>query len=327
MAEITKLSVGQALDKLRGTDAPASKMARLDKKIEALNEETPRLKATRLRAKRDQRAGSTGRVNLKRIRRFSLAFIVLIPALYFLPIPTIFYLVCGALDIGRQKNVTVELIEKYFMGNGVLTWLLSPINLLADALSHRNKLVYRLEDLPPDHRDEIETCVLEFVANGDRIKEHVAKKFGHSKRCMLAFKWYDAPQSTELKFSAFERDFRYIKTIAVSVFNTRERTSRHFGPLRFTFRVLYNLDPVASRDVFIEANDTLHYWSDDPLFIFDDTVFHRSINDVDHVRYCLFMDIVRPNYVPRVFDVAVQIASFISGAFKQMFYRNWSFVR
>ena len=88
-----------------------------------------------------------------------------------------------------------------------------------------------------------------------------------------------------------------------------------------------SLDPVASRDVFIEANDTLHYWSDDPLFIFDDTVFHRSINDVDHVRYCLFMDIVRPNYVPRVFDVAVQIASFISGAFKQMFYRNWSFVR
>lgn len=266
------------------------------------------------------------RLNLKRIRRFSLAIIVLIPALYFLPIPTIFYLVCGALDIGRQKNVTVELIEKYFMGNGVLTWLLSPTNLLADALSHRNKLVYRLEDLPPVHRDKIETCVREFVANGDRIKEHVAKKSGHSKRCMLTFKWYGAQQSTELKFPAFERDFRYIKTIAVSIFNTCEHTSRHFGPMRLTFRVLYNLDPVASRDVFIEANDTVHYWSDDPLFIFDDTVFHRSINNVDHVRYCLFMDIVRPNYVPRVFDVAVRIASFTSGAFKQMFYRNWSFI-
>ena len=36
MAETTKLSVGQALDKLRGTDEPASKMARLDEKIEAL---------------------------------------------------------------------------------------------------------------------------------------------------------------------------------------------------------------------------------------------------------------------------------------------------
>jgi hypothetical protein len=29
MAEITKLSVGQAIDKLRGTDAPKAKMARL----------------------------------------------------------------------------------------------------------------------------------------------------------------------------------------------------------------------------------------------------------------------------------------------------------
>jgi len=91
-----------------GLSDPALSVRRQIEKIEALNEETPRLKATRLRAKRNQRAGSTGRVNLKRIRRFSLAIIVLIPALYFLPIPTIFYLVCGALDIGRQKNVTVD---------------------------------------------------------------------------------------------------------------------------------------------------------------------------------------------------------------------------
>jgi beta-hydroxylase len=266
-------------------------------------------------------------LNLKRFRRFSLAFIVLAPALYFVPIPTIFYLVCGALDISRQKNVTVELIEKYFMGNGILTWLLSPINLFADLLSHRNKLVYRLEDLPPDHRKEIETCVRAFVANGDRIKEHVAKKFGQSKRCMLTFKWYAEPQSTELKLPEFEQEFRYIKTIAVSVFNTRESTSRHFGPVRFTFRVLYNLDPAPGHDVFIEANGTTQYWSEDPLFIFDDTVFHRSVNDVDHVRYCLFMDIVRPSYAPRALDVAVQISSVIAGAFKQLFYKNWSFIR
>ena len=267
------------------------------------------------------------RLNFKSVRRISLAIIVLAPALYFVPIPTIFYLACGALDIRRQKNVTVELIEKYFMGNGILTWLLSPINLFADMLSQPNKLIYRLEDLPPDHQHEIETCVREFVINGDRIKEYVAKKFGQSKRCMLTFKWYGVPQSPELKIPAFERDFHFIKTIAVSVFNTRERTSRHFGPLRFTFRVLYNLDPVASRDVFIEADDKVHHWTNDPLFIFDDTVFHRSINDVDCVRYCLFMDIVRPNYMPRVFDLAVQISSFIAIAFKQMFYRNWSFIR
>src|SRR5215212_7107746 len=56
------------------------------------------------------------RFNLKSFRRFSLGIIVLTPVLYFFPIPTIFYLVCGALDVSRQKNVTVELIEKYFTG-------------------------------------------------------------------------------------------------------------------------------------------------------------------------------------------------------------------
>ena len=167
----------------------------------------------------------------------------------------------------------------------------------------------------------------EFVANGALIKAHVAERFGQSKRCMLTFKWYDVKQATDLKIPAFERDYRYIKTIAVSVFNTRERTSRHFGPLRLTFRVLCNLDPVDSRDVFIEADDTLHYWSDNPLFIFDDTIFHRSINDVDHVRYCLFMDIMRPNFLPRAFDIAVHISSTISSTFKRMFYKNWSFIR
>jgi hypothetical protein len=61
MAEITKLSVGQAIDKLRGTDAPKAKMARLDEKIDMLDEEAQRLRAMRRRIERDQRTGSTGR--------------------------------------------------------------------------------------------------------------------------------------------------------------------------------------------------------------------------------------------------------------------------
>ena len=39
MAEISKLSVGQALDKLRGTDAPSSKMTQLDGKIDEIDKE------------------------------------------------------------------------------------------------------------------------------------------------------------------------------------------------------------------------------------------------------------------------------------------------
>ena len=39
MAEITKLSVGKALEKLRTNDVPTSKTARLDEKSKALDEE------------------------------------------------------------------------------------------------------------------------------------------------------------------------------------------------------------------------------------------------------------------------------------------------
>jgi hypothetical protein len=53
MAEINKLSVGQALDKLRG-NLPESKSAQRDKKIEAFEEDIQRMSATRRRLERDQ---------------------------------------------------------------------------------------------------------------------------------------------------------------------------------------------------------------------------------------------------------------------------------
>lgn len=208
---------------------------------------------------------------------------------------------CGVLDISRHRKITYEMIEKYFMGNGIPTWFLSPINPMDDLFSYWNKGQYALADLPEGHRAEIEACVRALVDNGDSLKAHIGKTIGANKRAMLTFKWYDAAQATEFKIPAFEKEYRYIKTIAVSVFNTRERTSRHFGPLPLTFRVLYNLEPIDSRDVYIEVDDKVHYWKDNPLFIFDDTMFHRSINDVDHIRYCLFMDIVRPNHAQGLF--------------------------
>ena len=61
MAEITKLSVGEALDKLRRPDTPRSKMTRLNEKTDALDEEIRLLRARRQRIERDQRATSTRR--------------------------------------------------------------------------------------------------------------------------------------------------------------------------------------------------------------------------------------------------------------------------
>ena len=113
----------------------------------------------------------------------------------------------------------------------------------------------------------------------------------------------------------------------MSAFGARERTSRHFGPLRLTLRVLYNLEPPATGDVFIEVDGEVHHWRDDPLFIFDDTVFHRSVNDREGARYCLFLDVARPSPFPRAFDAAVRATSAIAGSFNRLFYKNWSFVR
>jgi uncharacterized small protein (DUF1192 family) len=53
MAETTKLSVEKALEKLRRNDSPKSKNARLDDKIDTLDEEIKRMRAQRLRL--DQR--------------------------------------------------------------------------------------------------------------------------------------------------------------------------------------------------------------------------------------------------------------------------------
>jgi beta-hydroxylase len=263
----------------------------------------------------------------RQARKLGLVVLILAVLLYFVPVIGLLYILCGALDVGRHKRITYVLLERYFTGNGMLTWFLSPINLIADLFSHRNIVVYKLDDLPPAHRGEVEACVREFVANGPVIKAHIARSLAENRRGMLTFKWFNAPQSVDLRVAGFERDYRYIKTIAVSVFNTRQRTSWHFGPLRLTFRVLYNLEPIDSRDVFIEVDDRTHYWKDDPLFIFDDTVFHRSVNDVDNVRYCLFMDIVRPNHANAAFELALRAASAVTSSFKRLFYRNWSFIR
>lgn len=55
MAEIDKLSVGKAIEKLRGTEELKSKNTRFDKKIDALDKEAQRLRALRLRVERDQK--------------------------------------------------------------------------------------------------------------------------------------------------------------------------------------------------------------------------------------------------------------------------------
>ena len=55
MAEINKLSVGQALDKLRRPDVQSTQ-TRLDEKMDALDKDIQRMRAINRRLERDQRA-------------------------------------------------------------------------------------------------------------------------------------------------------------------------------------------------------------------------------------------------------------------------------
>ncbi len=261
------------------------------------------------------------------LKHFLIFAAILALAAYFAPVVTLVLLACGVVDVSRHRKITYALIEEYFMAKGLVTWLLSPINLLADLLSFRNRGTTGLEELPGAHRQEIEACVSGFIENGASIRAHMESKMSGNKRGMLTFRWFGATQKTELDIPAFEHGYRYIKTIAVSAFNPREQTSWHFGPQRLTFRVLRNLEPVNSRDAYICVDDRVHYWADQPLFIFDDTMFHRSINNLSNIRYCLFLDIIRPNHFQIGFDAAVVAMSLLAGVFKTLFYKNWSFMR
>jgi hypothetical protein len=55
MAETTKLSVEKALNKIRSTEAQKTRISGRDDEIDALEEETKRLRAQRLRLERHQR--------------------------------------------------------------------------------------------------------------------------------------------------------------------------------------------------------------------------------------------------------------------------------
>lgn len=62
MAEINKLSVGEALDKMRRDDAATSKRARADEKSGELDKEIQRLRTANRRLERSQQAAATAAV-------------------------------------------------------------------------------------------------------------------------------------------------------------------------------------------------------------------------------------------------------------------------
>jgi beta-hydroxylase len=236
------------------------------------------------------------------------------------------YAILGAIDVSRnQQNGEAPVLKRYFTGNGILTWALSPLNLLMDLLSRRTKTVPKKSDLPAECQKEIDEMLATVDENRAKIEQRMESRQKAGTRLMLLYKWYGRQLDTSMP--ELNKDFRYIKTIGVSVFNANTSTSYHYGPLRITYRLLYNMNKVDRDDIFIQVGRTKHLWRDDPLFIFDDTLMHRSVNQSPYSRYCLFVDIMRPAYSLTLNTYILKVVGSVLQHINRIFYKNWEFIR
>ena len=224
------------------------------------------------------------------------------------------------------RVVSYSTLRRYFIGNGFPTWVLSPFNALLDLLSlpYVNKGVYRLEDLPPAYQDEVKRLIqapkeVNLVAQ----LEEAAKKY---PRTMVFFRWYGVDKKTFLDVPAFRQPWKYIQTIGVSVFNKKVSTSKHFGFMRASLRILYNLNDMNDDSAYIVVGDKTSYWRENKLFIFDDTLLHQSVNETDQTRYCLFVDMIRPTPFPGVMRAVISGIRLLTQSFKFVYYQNWKVI-
>ena len=260
------------------------------------------------------------------IRRVVAPVCVFVPLAYFFPKIALLYALCGAYDVSRNSGLSLSTVRRYFTGNGVPTWLLSPFNSLLDLLSlpYVNKGVYQLADLPPAYQDEVRRLIA--AAQESNLVgqlEEAAKQF---PRTMVFFRWYGVDMPSFLNVPAFHQPWQYIQTIGVSVFNKKVSTSKHFGSLRASLRILYNLNDMTDDSAYIVVGDKTNYWRDNKLFIFDDTLLHQSFNETEQTRYCLFVDIVRPSPVPGVMRFVISGVRMLTSSFKFIYYQNWKLI-
>ena len=254
-------------------------------------------------------------------------FIILIG--YFIPRVGLFYLMCGLFDFQRSKRIDAQNLIRYFLGNGLLTWVLSPFNLVMDLLTKSNKGIYQLEDLPEECQAEIQS-VIQIAKNKPEIMEVLQERMVEKRRGMLFFKWYGKNINNSIQIPEFHNKYKYIRTVGVSVFNKNQATSIHYGPLRVTLRVLYNLTATQNtpnNNIYIDVANQRHYWHANPLFIFDDTLVHQSVNNSEELRYCMFIDILRPSNNLNAINNILKVVRFFIMSFNRIFYKNWDMIK
>jgi aspartyl/asparaginyl beta-hydroxylase (cupin superfamily) len=218
-------------------------------------------------------------------------------------------------------------LKRYFLGNGILTWILSPFNLFVDLLSHRNKRIFELKDLPDVCQTEIKDLIQKAIRSKSKIISDLDHRMDGRKRGMIFFKWYGKNVETSMASRTFHQKHKFVNTIGFSTFGKNESTSIHYGPLRLTYRVLYNLNPRQDNRIYIRVDDQTHYWHQNPLIIFDDTLVHQSVNGSEHLRYVMFIDILRPSSHEFFLRTLLRIVRVVMMPVNRVFYGNWEMLR
>ncbi|MEP6946512.1 MAG: aspartyl/asparaginyl beta-hydroxylase domain-containing protein [Acidobacteriota bacterium] len=264
---------------------------------------------------------------LKKTAKYIAIGGVFIALAYFFPIAAIALLLCGIWDVSRNRNLDAGILRQYFLRNGVVTWLASPLNILLDilALPYLNKGVYDIGDLPQAYQEDIRGLIK--TADDSGLSERVERYMAAAPRVMMFFKWYGRNVDSPIAMDEFHEKYKFVRTIGVSGFRERENTSRHFGPFRPSLRVLYCLNSNVGEDSYIKVGPVENRWRDKRLFIFDDTLLHQSFNETAGPRYVLFVDILRPSYVPFVFDFVVSVIRLVFRGMNGVFYKNWKLVK
>lgn len=259
----------------------------------------------------------------KHLKTLGKAILILGPLGYFLPKVAIFYVLCGLYDVSRNRDLDFSKFIQYFFGNGLFTWLLSPVNIVLDilALPYINKGVYELDDLPGPYKEELQKLI--DAAYASNLVGQLEERIKTQSRSMIFFKWCGSNVDSFATVPAYHERYKYVQTIGCSVFNKGKSTSRHFGPFRPTLRVLYNVNDMHDDSAYIEVGDKVNYWKDKKLFIFDDTLMHQSFNKSDTARYCLFVDIVRPSALYGMFVMVVIAFGAVLKSVNSVFYKNW----
>lgn len=252
----------------------------------------------------------TKRIIKKVVKR---AIVITIALFIYWPVVVV-YLVASIYDVLRQKNPDKRFVfYQYFLVNGTLAFIFSPINLLVDILSlpFCNKQIYTLADLPKTHINEITRIINECPR--EYLRQAVNDMLLTQGRSMVLYKWYGFNVENRYLVPLFHENFAKVLTIGVSSFKPHTSTTKHFGWLRAGIRVLINIDDNSDEGAYIEVNNQTHTWSKDgQLFIFDDTVLHISHNLTDKTRNCLFIDILRPSYVDFILKGIIKSLGWLS---------------